>query len=441
MKPKHVRFVSQIILIIFASFQLIPLAGAKKVELFDPHKASVAIIPYPASERDRPFIDKTAEAIRQKLSHIPYFHVVDPQKVADLVGYHADYVNKESVLTDAEKYLGLAKTHWFDRQYKEAEATVNAAIESLRRQKNKGDLLVDALLTKAIVLKELKQHQDSEAVFQEALKVNPSLTMEGLPISGRTRTIFNETRRKVLERLSGNLEIKTDPPAAAVYLNGIKKGVTPLTLKQLPEGSYLLTLEGSHYQTINEPVVVTASTTQFINRKLQWVSGRGGRDDKELGVPVKSDTILQKEIKLASSIGETLKVDKVILVSSERRGNEAMLVVRTIDTAFKAAYNPLAMPFDEFLNDEEDSIASISDDLDKKARLHVLNNPQEYLEPDTGDVRVLRRKRPFYKTPVFYTLVGLVVGGTAGTIAGILLTNDNDGGDDDGGGGVEIGFE
>lgn len=423
----------------FFLFQLVSVSWAKRVEIFDPKKVSVAVLPYPSSVKDRPLIEKTSAEIREKLNKIPYFHVVKPKRVNEVLGYHADYVKKSSKITKAERYLGLAKTHWFDRQYGEAEATVDAAIDSFRNQPGKGELLVDALLTKAMIFKETKRYADSKKVFQEALAVDPSLTMEGLPITGRSRRIFKKTRREVLERHSGGLDIKTNPPAALVYLNGIRKGVTPLNLTKLPEGSYLLTLEASNYHTIHQPVVVTANTTQFIDKKLYWASGRTRKKIKEMGVPIKTDIVLQKEIKMATRVGETLKVDKVILVSTQKKGGEELLVVRTIDTALKVGYNPIGMSLDEFLKNEEQATAQIAEDLDHQAKVNVLNNPEEYIEPDLGDVRVLRRKN-FFKSPLFYSLLGAFIGAAVGTTVGILVSRGGSGGAGDEGG-IDIGFE
>lgn len=425
----------------FFLFEGVGLLWAKKVEIFDPHRVSVALLSHPSSEKDRPFVEKTVHAIRTDLQKIPFFHVVSTDHTKTLIRYQADVIQTDAKLTDAERYLGLAKNHWFDHQYPEAEATVDRAILSFRKQKQKGDLLTDALLTKAMILKETKRTLESRSLFEEVLKINPGLTMEKMPLAGRSKKIFNETKKDLLQRHAGSLDIKTTPPAAVVYVNGIKKGVSPLVLQNLPEGSYLLTFEASHYQKIVEPVQVTPNTTQFVHRKLQWARGRSDEAFGRVGVPAKSDEVIQDEIKKAVKVGEAMKVDKVILVSTEKRGVDELLVVRTIDTALKAAYNPIGISFDELKNSEAKSMQKIVAELDDQARLHVLDNPQKYLEPDLGDVRVLRRKKPFVKTPLFYALVGLVVGGAAGTAAGILLTQDSDhnAGIDEGG--IEVGFE
>lgn len=414
---------------------------AKNAEVYDPQSTSIAILPYPSSGKVKKLIDQTTTNISQKLKKHPQLNIVDQQKVNELISYHADYIKKDSSITTAEQYLALAKMHWFDREYKEAEATVNHAINLFKGQKEKGDLLVDALLSKAMILKEQRRYQESDKIFEEVLKVNPSLSMEGLPITGRTRQIFNQTKKRVLARDTGNLDIKTDPPAATVYLNGIRQGVTPIQLPNLPQGSYLLTLEGSHYQSYHAPVHVTANTTQFLNKKLRWVSGRSDPSIAKIGDNYKTTGVIQKEIKLATKIGETLKVDKVVLVATEIRGGKELVIVRTIDTALKASHVPVSMGIEALLSNPEKATETFASNLKKQARVNVLNHPAEFLEPDTGDFKMMRRKRGFGKSPFFYSLMGALVGAAIGTTIGIVVTDDDDSsglGDE---GGVDVRFE
>ena len=55
---------------------------------------------------------------------------------------------------------------------------------------------------------------------------------EGLPQRRiELQPAYKETRKEMLERHSGSLDIKTNPPAAMVLLNGISRGVTPMVLK------------------------------------------------------------------------------------------------------------------------------------------------------------------------------------------------------------------
>ena len=413
---------------------LIQVAHASRFEKYD--------IPLPRSAADLDLVEKTATTMRNDLQQNSSFHVLDSNRVNTILNYHLGSLKSEMTLpSTAERHLARAKQHWFNREYGDAEVSVNQAIAFLKLEKEKGDLLVDALLTKAVVFQETKRMTESKEVFNQVLKVDPSLTMEGLPLAGQTRQVFNQVRREVLERQSGGLEIRTDPPAVGVYLNGIRKGVTPLTLNHLPEGNYLLSLEANHYLSVHEPVYITASTTQIVNRKLRW-QPQSEKAQFKMGAPRSTPEGLQEAVKTASQVGDALKVDKVVLVTTETKAGKTHVVVRTIDTGLQASHNPIDVPAENILKNEEVAVGKIVAQVKEQGRSNVLLDPQKYLEPDTGDIRVMRRVRPFSKSPVFYSLLGVLIGGAVGVTVGTLLNDGSGDGSSSSSdeGGVDIGF-
>lgn len=441
MKQSFIRTLVSLILVALLLLQPMGLALAKNPEAFDPNRVSVAILSFPYATADKKYVEAVAAEVRATLEKIPYFRVVDAATVKRIANYHADAVQKNQTWTSAEKYLGLAKAHWFDREYAEAESTVNQAIKLLQNQAHKKSLQKDALLTKALIYQETKRHHEAEKLFREVLALDPALTMAGLPIKGKTRRVFQNTQKSVLAKNVGQLEIKTDPPAAQVYLNGMPKGPSPLMLEKLPPGSYLLTLEASHYQTIHQPVFVAASTTQYINKKLHWLRGRSRNVVGDFGIPLRDHATLQQEINRAIKIGETLKVDKVILLATEKGDKGEMIVARTIDTALKAAYNPIAVSLTDVVRQQKGAALTLAGGIEKQAKKHVLDNPAKYLETHTGDIRMLLRKKPFFKTPLFYSLVGAVIGGAIGTTVGILAAGNDSSSSGGDVGGIEVEFE
>ncbi|MBW1809312.1 MAG: PEGA domain-containing protein [Deltaproteobacteria bacterium] len=48
--------------------------------------------------------------------------------------------------------------------------------------------------------------------------------------------IFNQVREEVAASPVGTVQVKSTPSAAEVYLNGVYKGISPLTLVKVPEG-------------------------------------------------------------------------------------------------------------------------------------------------------------------------------------------------------------
>lgn len=60
---------------------------------------------------------------------------------------------------------------------------------------------------------------------------------------------------------SGSLSITTTPAGAAVYIDGVLRGVSPATIPGLSTGSHTVLLKQEGYQDLAAPVSITAGTT------------------------------------------------------------------------------------------------------------------------------------------------------------------------------------
>lgn len=436
-RQRRIAFFSAIF---FSVVQITLPVSAKNLEVFDPNKISVAVIPYAERVNDKKILEKAKERILLDLRKISYFTVVDPKRVEDIVTYYSRSIRKDSAVVEEERSLALARAHWYSKDYLEAEADLERTIAALKRKGGGGDLLVDALLTKAMLFKETGRTAEAQKIFREALAIDPTLTLEDTSLGGKSRRVFEATKREILLGRTGNIEIKSDPPTASVYLNGVSKGTTPLTLQNLPQGTYLLTIEANNYYPVHEAVYVAGGTTQFVSQTLHWIAGSAKQKVDPSRLAQQARTGAQKA-KLAVEMGKALKVDKVLFLSVERGAGGERVEVSTVDTSLKAAYNPLSVPVADIRSNEEKSLGKLASAIDDQARRNVLDNPADYLQPGRGDIRTLRRERPFWQKPLFYSLTGAVVGGAIGATVGILATGDDDDGSTADTGGVDIEFE
>lgn len=69
-------------------------------------------------------------------------------------------------------------------------------------------------------------------------------------------------------RLFGSLEIRSQPPAAAVILNGRREGLTPLRFNALQAGYHELRLEKEGFLPLEERIMIEANQTSTRNFKL-----------------------------------------------------------------------------------------------------------------------------------------------------------------------------
>lgn len=423
------RFLSFVLIsICFFPSQVWANKYSKKTKIYKDKVYSTAIIPYPHSSLDEAYIFEASDALRKELQKRKHIELIDKSKVEKILDYHYNQVKKvSSPLASGEKYLAQAKQDWFKRKYSSSEENIKRAIEHFKDNPRKGDFLLEAYVTQIQIHKERKEYQKLQDLFQEILKINPHLSLDELPISGRSKQVFRSAKKDLQSHQMGSLHISTDPPAMEVYINGIRKGVSPIEINDLPEASYLLSLEGNNYEDYHERLYVSALSQQNIHKKMKWQKKRDRKKalDQILTL-AKTDDEVQREIKLATEIGKTLKVDKVILLSSEKKYAQDMLVLRTIDTHLEASHNPVAIPFVEMQQAKKASLASVTSTIDQQNKKRVLNNPQQYIEPDIGDVKILRRKRPFTKSPAFYSILGLLVAGGIGAGLYFGLKDDDE---------------
>jgi hypothetical protein len=71
---------------------------------------------------------------------------------------------------------------------------------------------------------------------------------------------------------TGSLSVITTPAGAAIYLDGIQRGVSPAAIPGLEAGNHMILLRLQGYQDLSAPVSVTAGTTSEFSTGLTPVS-------------------------------------------------------------------------------------------------------------------------------------------------------------------------
>ncbi len=79
----------------------------------------------------------------------------------------------------------------------------------------------------------------------------------------KTATLFASLTLK-----TGSIYVSSNPSSANVYLNGIHKGVTPITIPDVSPGTHMLKLTKSDYEDLTETVTVSAGSTTTLTKNL-----------------------------------------------------------------------------------------------------------------------------------------------------------------------------
>ncbi len=72
---------------------------------------------------------------------------------------------------------------------------------------------------------------------------------------------------------SGTLNIETEPADAEVFINGISRGKTPLTIERIPEGSVNIDIKAAGYETHTRQVSLAAGEVQKVNLTMKPLPG------------------------------------------------------------------------------------------------------------------------------------------------------------------------
>ena len=67
---------------------------------------------------------------------------------------------------------------------------------------------------------------------------------------------------------NGSLEVKTNPPGAAIYLDASSVGISPVKIPDIPAGSHSLTITRDGYSTISKGVIIEKDKTALVDEIL-----------------------------------------------------------------------------------------------------------------------------------------------------------------------------
>ncbi|MCD4822233.1 MAG: PEGA domain-containing protein [Methanococcoides sp.] len=87
----------------------------------------------------------------------------------------------------------------------------------------------------------------------------------------------------------GLISISSSPNSASVYLDGVYKGVAPITLKKIPIGSHTIKLTKSGYNDVSKTVTVSSGKNSLISESLSEQTGIISLSSSPSGVSVYLD--------------------------------------------------------------------------------------------------------------------------------------------------------
>lgn len=354
--------------------------------------------------------EDVAEAVRQALPLIAPAHVVANELAEKVIAYYAD--GSERVTgsrKEALEDLSRAKEHYFHFQYDVAMAEIAAAVEVLSAGavSENGSVLHDALITQGVIARSAGRPDLTRTAFERAVRLNPFYRIDYRSFPPSIIDIYEQSRNSLLRGDKGSIRVETDPPSAEVFINGIMQGVTPLSIDEVPAGSYSVLVRTNKYQPVEKNVKVASGERIALTERLRWTQNGTGRKAGRTGDA-------RAEIAEGLRIADLLKVDKAVLIDCD--GD--LITARMIDSRYKASHKPIVVDYPP--EQRVAAIADLSETLAELSQIDLLANPMKYLDPEgLGDPILLTgRKKELYKRPFFWGAIGTAAAGAL--IGGIL---------------------
>ena len=372
-----------------------------------------------------------ASQLRNVFSLDKRFHIIEPQ----LVGQVTDYYNGARQPTPshfgaATPILARAQRHYFTMNYEDARAEASRAVDLLKKNSSsinaKGQVLFDALMTKVLIAKALKDEATLNAALAEAVRINPVKDLDRQTYPPSVVSAFNALRATRVAQGAGRLEVKTRPGVAEVYINGVMSGVTPFNVSDLPAGEYAVMIKTNKYRPIKKRVSIAAGKTRRLSERLDWTGNAGGRRGGG-----------RNEIDEALRVASLMKADRAVLISAQPgSGGVNVARARLVDRHYKAAYRPIIVHYGTA--DRAQSLAEFANEIAVTIKRDLATDPAELSDPNgTADPILLGKgKRKITSSPIFWGVIGTAVAG--GVVGGIFAAMSDGGGGD---GKVRVNFK
>jgi len=379
--------------------------------------ASVAVVPLIDSSSDG--TSKELAASFSAALRTRGVEVVDAGIAEAVINYHDADVRTQKECDSVGGLLNDAKEKYFALEFDEAYALASKAVESAQTTKAVfcGTYLRDAYaLCGLIVSKQKKKRQEAGEFFKKAVLLDPSFDLSRNDFPPSVVLAFSKTRDEILKNAAGTIEITASPEVAEIYLNGVFKGVSPLTLSGLPSAGYDVEVRANKYLPEFKSVSLAADEKLDLAFDLKW----DRNSHKNSAALVESKNAVAEGVRL----GGLLNVDKIVTIDADVNPDmSGSAAVRMTDRAYQAGHKQINVVWDSSRVELQESLSSAADLLFKQLSADVSKDPRKYLDADgAGGIILLGQKRRSLPDGVVIGIAGGVIAAIGGGIAWSMMS-------------------
>ncbi len=137
----------------------------------------------------------------------------------------------------------------------------------------KGEELFDSHLYAALCTFSQKQNDLAKEEIRKAYRLNPKRTLDPKVFSPEFIQFFMKTSDSFKNTPRGKLEVHSTPSFAKVWVNGFEMGLTPLIVRDWPQGEHAIRVVLEDHKEWLATITVIENKTQKISAQLIPYSG------------------------------------------------------------------------------------------------------------------------------------------------------------------------
>jgi PEGA domain-containing protein len=381
---------------------------------------SVALVPF-AESRTRP-LDDLMNRMRSELGRTKGVRIMDQADTEEILRYYLKYVNAASEDDAVQRSLTEARQSLLAGNYPQADSLLAAAERKILAKVSAGgsnEGLYQIHLLRAKVRHASGSKQGVNQEYDQLAHLAPTLELDPNLYSNWERSALQAAKKRVADMNLASVHVAAAPEGSEVFLNGIHQGIAPITLKNLPAGLHVVEVKTVHHAAFLQQVNLNAGDAMTINARLQRTDLAGGEVAAETVTIRPSLYRTDLEIsRLISTLGYHLGVDRIILVSDKRSGGTDSFLYRIGDTGLGSVQREHQVAISSAHPAE--GVSGIVGAMNKEVRTDILKDPPKYADQSVGSLKLHeKRRKPFYKKPLFWVLTAAAAG-TGGALAAAL---------------------
>ncbi len=378
---------------------------------------TVALVPF--AERLSPEVERLIRRLGDELKKTKGLRLLDRSKTDAILQYYLSHVERTSEDDTVSRQVTSARQALIAGNYGLARSLLDDSEKKIRAKMAAGgsnEGLHQVHLLRAKVHHANGSTAGVEREYDEVARLAPLLELDPNLYSNWERSALKAAREKIRSSGEGRIEIASQPQGSEVFLNGLYVGISPMTLKGLPPADHLIEVKSvGHAPAIHRAPLKAGENLRIKVDLVRIQPAEPSPSERTIRPSLyRSDLELSR---LISTLGYHMGVDKVVLVADKRLEGRDTAVFRVVDARLGAVQKENQVALDTAA--PQGGIALLTEQLGREARIDVLSNPGKYANRSVGSVELHERRRPFYKKPLFWVLVGAAAG-TGGALGAVL---------------------